>query len=131
MIEVSIILNFNVKIFRWLAWIAVIAIAVLSLVPGEFRPHFTTSHFNIEHFAAYFLTSAAVALAYRGTTHSVLAIVFFLVIYAGLLETAQLWIPGREARFTDFIASTLGILAGVLFLSFVRWIRNHKTNSID
>ena len=131
MIEVSIILNFNVKIFHWLAWIAVIALAVLSLVPGEFRPHVITLNYNIEHFAAYFLTSAVVALAYRATIQSVLAIVFFLVIYAGLLETAQLWIPGREARFADFIASTLGILAGVLFLSFVRWIRNHNTDSID
>lgn len=128
--EVSIILNFNVKIFRWLAWIAVIALAVLSLVPGEFRPHVTTSHY-IEHFAAYFLTSAVLALAYRGTIHSVLPIAVLLVIYAGLLETAQLWIPGRQARFTDFIASSLGVLAGILFLSFVRWIRNHKTDSID
>jgi VanZ family protein len=128
---VSIILNFNVKIFRWLAWIAVIALAVLSLVPGEFRPHFTTSHYNIEHFAAYFLTSAVFALAHQGTIQSGLPIVFFLVIYAALLETAQHWIPGREARFTDFIAGTLGVVAGILFLSFVRWIRNHKTDSID
>jgi VanZ family protein len=131
LIEVSIILNFDVKIFRWLAWIAVIALAVLSLVPGEFRPHFTTSQYNIEHFAAYFLTSAVVALAYRATIQSALAIVFFLAIYAGLLETAQLWIPGREARFTDFIASTLGVVAGILFVSFVRWIRKRKTESMD
>ena len=128
--EASIILNFNVKIFRWLAWIAVIAVAVLSLVPGEFRPHVTTSNY-IEHFAAYFLTSAVVALAYRATIQSVLAIMFFLVTYAGLLETAQLWIPGREARFTDFVASTLGVVAGILFVSFVRWIRKRKTESID
>jgi VanZ family protein len=118
------------KIFRGLAWIAVLALAVLSLVPGEFRPHVTTSHYNFEHFAAYFVTSAVFVLAYGRTLRSVLPIVFFLVIYSGLLEIAQLWIPGREARFTDFVASALGALAGIL-LFFVRWIRNHKAGSID
>jgi VanZ family protein len=35
-----------------------------------------------------------------------------LVTYGALDELHQLWIPGRSAEFTDWVADTLGVLVG-------------------
>jgi VanZ family protein len=88
----------------------------------------TALHY-VEHFAAYFLTSIVLIPAYQKTVRSLLLCIG-LVIYAGLLETAQLWVPGRAARITDFIASSIGILAGITFVFFIQWIWCRRTNSI-
>ena len=86
-----------------------------------------TSHYG-EHFAAYVLMSIVPTLAYRETRRSLLLCIG-LIFYAGLLETAQLWVPGRAARISDFIASSLGILVGITFIHFVTWIWRRRTIS--
>jgi len=103
--------------FRLVAWAAVALLTVLSLVPGQMRPHaFASGH--LEHFAAYFLTSSAFALAYRGWAKVVL-ITFCLSSYAGILEILQLWIPGRHSQLSDFLVSSAGACTGAALLSIV------------
>jgi hypothetical protein len=46
-------------------WLAVLIIAILSLVPGNLRPH-TVLPGPLEHTLAYALTGAALAFGYRG-----------------------------------------------------------------
>jgi hypothetical protein len=113
---------------RLLGWTAILAIAVLSLVPGELRPHTGASGY-FEHFTAYFLTAMVLTLAYRGRVAAV-ALFACLVIYAGALETGQLWIPGREARIADFATSSLGSLVGIAFTTLIYWFMHQRTSRI-
>ncbi len=97
---------------RLAPWVCILAIAVLSLVPGEARPH-TGLPGQAEHFLAYFLTALLVGvqlreLAYRST------LALALCAYAGVLETLQLWVPGRSAQLIDFAASSSGALSGMI-----------------
>jgi VanZ family protein len=103
-----------IKIFRLLGWGAVALISVLSLIPGEVRPHVLMSG-KVEHFVAYLLTSSVLALAYRVRGKAIL-IALLLSGYSGILEILQLWIPGRHSRLTDFAVSSLGACTGVLLV---------------
>jgi VanZ family protein len=68
---------------------------------------------HVEHFIAYFLTGlfASAVLSDRLNPWRVAS---FLVIYAGILEVGQIFMPGRHAALTDFGASALGAVAGVV-----------------
>jgi VanZ family protein len=68
-----------------------------------------------EHFLAYVGTSATAALGYARRV-SRIQIVALLVAYAGLLEIAQNWIPGRHSDFVDFAAGSAGIAGGVVLV---------------
>ncbi len=96
--------------FRWLAIACLLAIAVLSLVPGDDRPH-TGYSGNIEHLVAYvgtaFFTSAFLP-ALRGW-RSVLG----LSLASALFEVLQLFIPGRGPGVDNWLASTSGAVIGV------------------
>jgi hypothetical protein len=93
------------------SYLAVIFIVVISLVPGDARPH-TGAPGQGEHLIAYFLTGVLFGL--RGTSRgNLLFIALAFVIGAGVLETAQTWVPGRNSQFGDFVASSAGTLAGV------------------
>src|SRR5262249_33853049 len=83
------------KISRFVGWLGVAAIGVLSVMPGDAR------------------------VGYRKREH-VAFIVLGLMTYAGVLELAQLWIPGRTSRLTDFVASASGVLAGMGVIEFMR-----------
>jgi VanZ family protein len=114
-------------ILQFMLWLiprlAVILLAVLSLVPGWLRPH-TGLPNQAEHFLAYFLT--ALMLATRGRSRAYwVAVMALLCIYAGILEILQIWIPGRDSQLTDFVASSIGALCGtwLWILIVLRWQR--------
>src|SRR5215471_2557580 len=104
------------SVFCLAGWIGVLIIAVLSLVPGAERPH-TGAPSQIEHYAAYLLVGFVLALGYI-QNRSVVTIGLLLVFYAGLLEFAQLFIPGRSARVVDALVSAMGGWTGTM-LAFV------------
>jgi VanZ family protein len=106
-------------IFHFLGWMIVIAIAVLTAGPGEWRPQtFVPAQF--ERFAAYFVASSLLAFGVTGRRRVIL-IGMLMMLYAGVLETAQLWIPGRDAGITDFAAKASGAWFGVLLISTLRF----------
>jgi VanZ family protein len=45
-----------------------------------------------------------------------------LVIFAGTVEIAQLFVPGRHARLSDFIVDALAISAGLISVLMMDWI---------
>ncbi|WP_298964702.1 VanZ family protein [uncultured Methylobacterium sp.] len=98
---------------------AVAVICVLSLVPGNERPH-TGAPGQVEHFIAYCLTGAVLALRLRSRRTG---IILGLVVLAGVLETGQIWVPGRTAQVVDFLASSAGAVTGTLLAgaALVRW----------
>lgn len=104
-------------IIRGAACGAILTITVLSLVPGELRPD--TGLWNkLEHFIAYFITAGLTTVAVNEVLTATL-IVGLLSGYAAILETAQLWVPGRHAAFSDWVAGSLGVLMGVASATIV------------
>jgi hypothetical protein len=95
---------------RGAGWAAVGLIAILSLVPGELRPHRGVQG-PFEHFTAYLLTALPLVVGYSRRLQP-RWIALALIAYAACLETAQLWIPARVAAVIDFTAGSLGSIFG-------------------
>ena len=106
-------------LIRVAAMVCVVALAVLSLMPGkEFvRTNIAKLGYGkqIEHFIAYFGATTLLGLAYPARLRP-LTLLLVLTPYAGVLEIAQIYVPGRGASVMDFSASAAGIAAGALLL---------------
>jgi VanZ family protein len=115
-----------VMLTRMGAGLAVLTVAVLSVVPGTMRPHILGNDY-FEHFATYFMIGSLWAI---GSLRPVqlLSIGVLLAICAGSLEFIQLWIPGRTASAGGFATSTIGAWIGLLIIVVVR--RAHERNFI-
>jgi VanZ family protein len=98
------------KTARIAAWGLAAGIVVLSLVPPTMRPQTGASN-SLEHFIIYVAIGFAFGLGYK-RRHHLLAI--FLVIFSGLIEVAQLLVPGRHARLSDFITDALAACVGLV-----------------
>jgi len=104
--------NSILSFFRYLGLGSLIAIGVLSEVPGELRPHiFAVS--QLEHVVAYFAAALLLALGFWNH-RNVLLLSLALPLYAAVLEIAQMFIPGRNSEFIDFFASSGGVCAGII-----------------
>ena len=99
------------KAFRFAGYGSVVLIAILSLIPAALRPD-TGAPGKLEHFVAYM--GAAALLGLGCSTSSERWQGLWLVPYAGALEIAQIFVPGRHSRFSDFVVSGLGALVGVV-----------------
>jgi len=91
------------------------AIVALSVVPPTLRLETGLPH-GIEHFVIYWGTGLAFALGYE-LKPALLAT--RLVFFSGAVEIAQLFVPGRHARLSDFIVDGLAITVGVMALPLV------------
>jgi VanZ family protein len=103
---------FRFSIARPLAWACVLTIVMLSLVPGDVRPH-TGFPGRAEHFMAYAGTGLLFALGYRGLGQRMLALIG-TAIASGAFEVLQSFVPGRSPSFLDALASTSGLAFGLL-----------------
>ncbi|HUI22631.1 MAG TPA: VanZ family protein [Methylocella sp.] len=108
-------------IVRAAGFFGVLAIIVLSLVPGADRPH-TDLPGKAEHFIAYCSTASALAFGFR-TRAAWIRIVVGLTLLATSMELLQLWVPGRHSAISDAVVSSLGgllgiVLGGVVFFRF-------------
>jgi VanZ family protein len=90
------------------------------VVPPTLRPESSLPH-DLEHFAIFWTTGLAFALAYSSTPLLAAA----LVVFSGTVEIIQLIIPGRHARLSDFIVDALAGVTGMLTVSLVVQIRSH------
>ena len=87
---------------RALAWVGILAIIVLSVVPAADRP-MTGSGMNwhlFEHFTAFALVAGAFAIGYR---FSLMRLFWLAVFFCGGIELLQVPLPTRHARVSDFI----------------------------
>lgn len=101
------------KVSHFLGWVCVIAIIILSWLPSGTRPR--THLFAItqwEHFAAYFVAAALLAQG-RTSRKDHFLIPILLGALAAMLEVGQIWVPGRDAKLSDWIAGAAGGWAGV------------------
>ena len=103
------------KTARIAAWGLGAAIVVLSMVPPSLRPETGTPH-SVGHFTIYGATGIAFGLGYKHR-HDLLTIL--LVIFSGSIEIAQLFVPGRHARLSDFIIDAIAACIGIAMASLL------------
>src|SRR5258708_33631261 len=92
---------------RIMAWLLALAILVLSVVPAKWRPETGIPH-DVEHFGIFVATGFAFGLGYV-RTYAAIAIAIAMAVFAGAIETAQLFVPGRHALLMDFFLNTLAL----------------------
>ncbi len=97
------------SILRWVAWLLVCAVAVVTLAPIDLRP-VTAVPANWERFAAFTAIGALLAMGYP---QHLLRIVVLVVALAGCLEVMQHLSPTRHGTLPDGLVKALGALLGV------------------
>lgn len=97
------------RAFQIAAWLLAAAIVVVSLIPPSHRPTTGTSQ-GLEHVSIFLATGAAFGFGYPNRSW-ILAPA--LVAFAGAIELAQLWAPGRHARMSDFLLDAAACCIGV------------------
>jgi VanZ family protein len=90
-------------------------IIVLTIVPPLLRPATGTPH-NFEHLAIFLVTGAAFGFGYPKRE---LIVYTSAVLFSAALEVSQLVIPGRHARFSDFLVDALSACAGIATASLL------------
>lgn len=108
------------------AWLAVLVIVILSLVPGNQRPNVLGNGY-VEHFTAYFITACLLTIGYSRPMQ-LLANWGTLATFAGVLEVVQFAIPGRTPRIADFAMGIIGAGIGVVVTSLIR--RMHRATTV-
>jgi VanZ family protein len=106
--------HMRLHIIRVSAWSAILILILLSIVPPGFRP-VTPAPQELEHFASFALAGALQYLGYRGRLVSWFAVT---VVFCGVIELLQLLVPGRHARFSDFVINCVAGCCGIC-LAFV------------
>jgi VanZ family protein len=95
---------------RFGGWLLALLIAALSLVPPDLRPESGTPH-HFEHFAIFCATGVAFGWGYNSSNRLLLAVA--LMLFAGAIEFAQLFAPGRHARLSDYLVDALAAGVGI------------------
>lgn len=91
------------------AWIAIVAITILSLVPASTRPVSGASN-TLEHLLIFGLTGLAFGFGY-GVNY--LRQMIGLVFFAGAIELSQYAAASRHPRLIDFIVDATTACFGV------------------
>jgi VanZ family protein len=113
-------------ILRIIAWTLTAAVTFATLGPARLRPHSDLGQ-DGEHALAFVLVGLAFGLAY--TRHRLLTATIAVVLI-GVLELLQLWMPGRHARWEDFIVDALAACAGIVVAVMLDWVmRRSKTGT--
>lgn len=100
------------RITRYVTWICVVIITVLSLLPGNERPHTGLSG-KLEHIIAYTGTGIFAAVGYQ-LIRQRLVFWMAMVTLSFLLELLQQYVPGRGPSIYDAVASSSGLTIGLL-----------------
>jgi VanZ family protein len=90
--------------------VCIVVLALAALLPADIviRSELPA---KLEHFIAYSGTAIMCGFAYSKKPH-LTGRYLLLVLWAGGLEAAQTFSPGRHASVWDFAVSTLGIICG-------------------
>jgi VanZ family protein len=112
-----------IKTARIIAWLFIAAAITLTIGPQKFRPYTGIEH-ELEHFLAFAIVGLAFGLGYPGRG---LILAMLGVAIAGVLETAQLWVPHRHAYFSDFLVNGSGACMGLTVAAFLNWIIRRYT----
>ena len=96
-------------ILRALAWALLVTIAFVSLSPATMRPESGLS-ISLEHIGLFAFMTFVFVLGHAWRMAYCLT---FLIVLNGLIEWAQMLVPGRHARLSDFATKSIGIFVGL------------------
>jgi VanZ family protein len=99
-------------IARVVAWVGILAIIYLSVVPAVDRP-VTGAGQWLEHFMAFAPVAAAFSIGYRFSPVQLLLQAF---LFCGGIEFLQVPLPTRHARVSDFVVD---FVSSCLAIGFV------------
>jgi hypothetical protein len=102
-------------LIRWFAWLLLIAVAIITLVPIGLRP-VSGAPVSLERFAAFAAVGAAFCLGYPKHRLQMLVLLIGIV---GFLEVAQNYFPSRHGRLPDGLVKASGALLGGAVASLV------------
>jgi VanZ family protein len=121
-----------VKLARYLFWLALILVTVLSLWPGSAEPPTAPWSDKLNHAIAYFVLASGLLIGWKFNLKTRLIAIICLWGWSAVLEIIQGFsLVGRTASGMDLVANTAGILwamLGGLLVNFL-WKKNlkHKT----
>ena len=102
-------------VFRWVAWLLLLAVSAFTLSPAELRP-VTSAPVDWERFIAF----AAIGIAFCvGYPRHRIGVMFLLVASVGLLELLQNVVPGRHGRVADGLFKGSGAFLGAAVVVLV------------
>jgi hypothetical protein len=96
------------RIFQGFAWLLVVAVAIFTVGPVEWRPT-TGLPAQLERFVGIALITAAFCLGYPRYRFGILVL---LIGGIGVLEVAQDIIPGRHGKRVELAIKVAGALIG-------------------
>jgi VanZ family protein len=111
--------------FRIIAWLLTAAVTFATLGPPQYRPHSVLGQ-DGEHALAFLLVGLAFGLAYPRRR---LLTAGIAVVLIGVLELLQLWMPGRHARWEDFVVDALAAWVGIAAAAALDWTMHRKRRS--
>jgi VanZ family protein len=94
---------------RLAGFLLLAAITFSSLSPASYRPVTAAGH-SLEHFLVNLLLGLAFGMGHVQRRGLLAA---GLVAFAGAIELAQLFVPGRHARLSDFLVDASSACLGV------------------
>ena len=113
---------------RILAWIGILAIIVLSVIPANDRPVSGVGQ-GLEHFNAFALVGGAFAIGYR---FLLIRLLVLAVFFCGGIELLQVPLPTRHARVSDFLVNSVGACFAILcvFVATQIWTAAARTQNL-
>ncbi len=111
-------------ILRIIAWLLTAAVTFATLGPARLRPHSELGQ-DGEHALAFVLVGLAFGLAY---TRYRLLTAGIAVVLIGVLELLQLWMPGRHARWGDFVVDAVAACVGIAVAATLDWLMQRSKN---
>jgi VanZ family protein len=107
---VAWLINHSTGAARIVAWISILAIVILSVVPAADRP-VTGAGQLLEHLTAFAIVGGAFAIGYR---LSLIRLMFLAVFFCAGIELLQIPLPTRHARVSDFLVDIAGACLAIL-----------------
>ena len=99
----------------------IVGITVLSLMPPISKINLNEKD-KIGHFVAYTVLTIN-GLMIQKYQSKKMWLLFAFILYGGLMEFLQGFVPGREVSTWDLVANTSGVLIGLLFDKVLRRIK--------
>ena len=104
----------------WRAFLVVLVVKVsyLALVPAP-PVSIDLGWDKLNHMLAFTTLAFSGYLSYPFSTGRRALILFGLLIFGGLIEVLQLFVPGRSSEWADLLADSIGIACGALIAAYV------------
>ena len=106
------------RVWRVVLVVLVVLVGLLALVPVPPQA-MTTGWDKLNHASAFAALALAARLAVPAGARSAWVAASALLAYGGLIEIAQLFVPGREGEWADLLGDAVGVALGTALATWV------------